>query len=1399
MRFRLVVTGVAVFAAVTLTTVPVALAPQNNGQANASTDNALVVQQMAAMPLAFTENRGQWDEWVRFRASAGGTTLWFGRDGITYQFTHRVPRSKTTDTEPLAAGVAPRPPFDRAGRFMPSEAEADSIETVVIHAAFAGSNPEVELAGENRLEYRCNYFLGNDPGKWRTDVPNYTAVVYRDVYPGVDVRYEGKGGALTCSYSAASESDLAQVKFQYEGFDSAHPEGNAAVTETGPGQFRVEAPWGAVLEPLSSGQAGGLPRNALPVAASTLEANGATSVSLVYSTYLGGSSSDNGEGGIAVDLAGSAYVTGTTASSNFPTQNPFDGTFNGVYDVFVTKLSPAGNTLVYSTYLGGSADDQGSGIAVDQAGSAYVTGTASPDFPTQNPYDGSFNGGVDGFVTKLSPAGNALVYSTFLGGSSSDYGYGIVVDQAGSAYVTGYTWSANFPTQNPYDGIFNGPTDLFVTKLSPTGNALVYSTYLGGSGLNGLDRGYGISVDSAGSAYVTGMTLSSDFPTQNPYDGSYNGNYDAFVTKLSPAGNALVYSTFLGGSSSDYGYGIAVDTTGSAYVTGYTYSPDFPTQNPYDGSLNGSSDVFVTKLSPTGNALVYSTYLGGSDDDYGYGIAVDLTDSAYVTGWTYSTDFPTQNSYDPSYNGTVDAFVTKLSYAPSSEWTLSVASSPASGVSITMSPSNCPGGTTTPFPCTYTDGTPVNVTAPAMAGGNNFSEWQRNGSFFSSSTSVQVTMDADYSMTAVFVPPGPWGANSVVIVSDTVSPSQVCSVYVKFTNDVVVEQIVCPLTVREVTTGCFPDSVRMKRGDRLVSTLAEINLLQVQVDSVGTCKAGQSGGYVGTPRHNFLDAPDSLVALTAPDDGLYFGAGKLFSGALAAGADVTGSLVIILRTSATEGTFEIDTTCTNRGNHLMFAISTLPAVFVVPDFAKGVITVTGAPPPMTVTNLDDSGPNSLRRAIDSANASPGPDTITFAVAGTIPLSSPLSALSDLTGSTLIDGLSAPGASPGSPTVILDGSLLSSGSGIDITSPGNVVRGLEIRKFPGSGIVVRTGAACFNTLSDNRIYGNGGLGIDVNDDGITPNDPGDSDTGPNDLVNYPVFDSVVQTGADTFAVFGTAAPKSRVELFLAAERGNPLLQPEGTTHGPAYRLLGWTTATVSGFFSFDSIAKPEWSQLTATTTDTLGNTSELALNKSLTPDPLRITAYSEPVPPVRGVLSMPMTSPSIQVVVISPLNSLGKRDTIGPPPTWPNTFGSRASYDSLTDYNSGGRPDSRVKIVSSDTGEYQIKYVLIGDPGSYLTGIGIDGHAEVKKQIAFAAMGQIDSSTHRLAPPLRGDLNGDGVIDVFDVIASIDMIFSGAPMPDPPALLDVNCDGVPDVFDVIYLIDYAFSGGPAPCQ
>ena len=248
-----------------------------------------------------------------------------------------------------------------------------------------------------------------------------------------------------------------------------------------------------------------------------------------------------------------------------------------------------------------------------------------------------------------------LVYSTYLGGSGMDGGRGIAVDSSGNVYVTGVTWSTNFPTQNAYQGTYGGNGDAFVTKLNPSGS-LVYSTYLGGSD---WDEGYGIAVDSSGNAYVAGWTKSTGFPTQNAFQRTFGGGIlDAFVTKLNPSGS-LVYSTYLGGSRADWGNGIAVDSSGNACVTGVTGSTNFPTQNAFQRTFGGNGDAFVTQLNPSGS-LVYSTYLGGSGGDVGVGIAVDSSGNAYVTGDTESTGFPTQNAFQRTFGGGWDAFVTKL-------------------------------------------------------------------------------------------------------------------------------------------------------------------------------------------------------------------------------------------------------------------------------------------------------------------------------------------------------------------------------------------------------------------------------------------------------------------------------------------------------------------------------------------------------------------------------------------------------------------------------------------------------------------------------------------------------------------------------------------------------------------
>jgi hypothetical protein len=321
-------------------------------------------------------------------------------------------------------------------------------------------------------------------------------------------------------------------------------------------------------------------------------------------------------------------------------------------------------SLLYSGFLGGSSWDWGLGIAVDSYGNAYVTGwTGSSDFPAVvGPYT-SYRGGWDAFVAKVNSAGTALVYSGFLGGSDYDYGYGIAVDPFGNAYVTGWTFSSDFPAVVGPDLSFNGGGgDAFVVKVNPDGTALVYSGFLGGSY---WDVGYGIAVDSSGSAYVTGYTGSSDFPAVVGPDLSFNGGgADAFVAKVNPAGTALVYAGFLGGSSWDCGYGIAVDSAGNAYVTGWTNSSDFPAiVGPYT-SYRGSEDAFVAKVNSAGTALVYAGFLGGSGGDWGWGIAVDSSGSAYVTGLTASSDFPVVVGPDTSYNGGyIDAFVAKVNPA----------------------------------------------------------------------------------------------------------------------------------------------------------------------------------------------------------------------------------------------------------------------------------------------------------------------------------------------------------------------------------------------------------------------------------------------------------------------------------------------------------------------------------------------------------------------------------------------------------------------------------------------------------------------------------------------------------------------------------------------------------------
>ncbi|MCC7430726.1 SBBP repeat-containing protein, partial [bacterium] len=389
-----------------------------------------------------------------------------------------------------------------------------------------------------------------------------------------------------------------------------------------------------------------------------------------YSTFIGGSGSD-GINSIAIGSSGIAYLCGYTWSGNFPFLNGFSSVLRGDSDAFVSKLNSSGNSLTYSTYLGGYDSEQASSISFDTSGNTFVTGrtNSTSGFPaTTGAYDTSHNGGYDAFICKINPLGLQLVYSTFLGGSTLNASYSLKLDSNGNVFITGYTEATGFPTTSGvYDTSHNGGTfDAFVSKLNSTGTALSYSTFLGGSG---SDIANSITLDTSGNTFITGSTASSNFPTTGgAYDTSSNGGGDAFVSKLNSTGTALGYSTFLGGSASDQANSITLDASGNVLVSGFTYSSSFPTTiDSYDTSLSGSIDAFISKLNSTASSLSYSSFLGGSNNDGIQWITLDGSGNCYVTGYTYSSDFPvTIGAYDTSWNGgTYDTFVSKFSFSSS--------------------------------------------------------------------------------------------------------------------------------------------------------------------------------------------------------------------------------------------------------------------------------------------------------------------------------------------------------------------------------------------------------------------------------------------------------------------------------------------------------------------------------------------------------------------------------------------------------------------------------------------------------------------------------------------------------------------------------------------------------------
>jgi len=637
------------------------------------------------LPLSFIPNRGQEDPSVKFQTQGLGGSLFFTPGEVVFSLPNPV-KVKEDDKDKI---------------------RYDLYLANVVRIHYQGANDNPEMVGMGTLLGVVNILKGNDPAKWRTNLPTYSSIAYRELYPGIELRYEGTDGNIKSTFYVSPSGNPANIVWSYKGADSVtiDDSGNLVITLPPPVRGGVST---SIMEhaPVAWQEVSG---NRVMVAVQYAVDRQAKKVNFVfpngydsslplvidptltYSTYLGGIRTDEGHA-ITLDADCNIYITGDTHSSNFPIVNQYQ-TNPPDTDIFVSKLNPTGNTLLYSTYIGGSASDQAWGIALDSQRRITVAGESeSSDFPMQNAYNSNFGGGTcpdaepcdDVVVAQLNLSGTTLRYSTYLGGSQEDNGFALAIGPGDKIHLTGSTHSSTFPTFHAYDTSFGGGTcsglpcyDAFVATIDPalTGSAsLLYSTFLGN---NNYDDGMGIAVDSLGHVYVAGYTRSDGFPTRTPYRGTRVGGTDVFISKLNTtlSGDpSLLYSTYFGGSVDEHALGIALNGENQVYITGYTQSTNFPMANPFDNSFGGGTcgtiacyDAFVTHLNIATNALVSSSYLGGSNADEGAGITVDDNGNAYVTGYTKSSNFNTLAPIQPnkgidscSTPPCSDAFVTSV-------------------------------------------------------------------------------------------------------------------------------------------------------------------------------------------------------------------------------------------------------------------------------------------------------------------------------------------------------------------------------------------------------------------------------------------------------------------------------------------------------------------------------------------------------------------------------------------------------------------------------------------------------------------------------------------------------------------------------------------------------------------
>jgi hypothetical protein len=609
-------------------------------------EQARIAANFVSQPLSFEPNLGQTDPQVKFLSRSSHYNLFLTSKGAV--FTLPLPAAKDS-----SAKATP-------GKF----GKVSSNSVAVMRMTMLEANPVPQVDGSTRLEGHSNYFHGSDPSQWVRNVPQYARVNYHGIYPGVDLTFYGQERQLEFDFVVRPGADPARIALGIAGASKIQTDaaGDLVMTSAG-GDLRLHKPvayqqQGNTRQPVDARFVVKGAEVALAVGKYDSGRELVIDPTVVYSTYKGGTGEDQATS-VAVDASGNAYITGEAGDNTFPhtTATPFAG---GLHDAFLVKLDPTGAQL-YSTLFGGAGDDSGNGIALSGTSVYVAGGTKSLNFPgVTGKFQTTLTGTLNAFVAKFDAGAGTLMFATYLGGSTIDVANGIAADSTGQVYVVGETESANFPIVNAFHTTLGGTSDAFATVLNPTlTSPLVYSTYLGGSG---LDVGGAIAIDVNKKIYIAGNTSGSFPVTGGVFQG---GGSDAFVAKLDPvlSGTAsLIYAIYLGGSGDDVANGIAIDpSTGFAYVTGSTTSTNFPIQGQGAtfGTLKGSQDAFVTELNATG-ALQFSTYLGGMGTETGVAIALDGSKNVYVTGQTSSTDFPTASPTQASSGGGLDAFVSEF-------------------------------------------------------------------------------------------------------------------------------------------------------------------------------------------------------------------------------------------------------------------------------------------------------------------------------------------------------------------------------------------------------------------------------------------------------------------------------------------------------------------------------------------------------------------------------------------------------------------------------------------------------------------------------------------------------------------------------------------------------------------